>query len=221
MIAFDLISDSITYVKPDDSGERSLALMNVFQVKHLPVIDDDNKLLGIISDDDILVRKFNETIESYNLDLSDISVNSDQHIFDIIHLLSKYDISMVPVMENNKYIGAIRKQDAISFLGKGFSFSSPGSIIELWIQKRNYSLAEISRIVESENASIISLFISDSSEDKSKLKVIIKIDKDDLTKIIASFERFEYEINASFTEHNDYDELLKERYDSLMHYLNV
>jgi CBS domain-containing protein len=221
MIATDFISDSITYAKSEYTGERVLTLMNIFQVKHLPVIDKDLHLLGLISDDDILIRSYDESIESYGIDYKQVLVQPDQHIYDIIHLLSKNDISLVPVVEDKRYVGSIRKQDVISFLGKSFSFSKPGSIVELLIQYRNYSLAEISRIIEAENAKILSVFIAESDPDNNRLKVILKIDKEDIGTIVAAFERFEYEVNASYTENNEYDDFLKERYDSLMRYLNV
>jgi CBS domain-containing protein len=221
MIATDFISDSITYVKNDYSGEQVLTLMNVFQVKHLPVIDNNRALLGLISDDDVLVRSYDQPISSYKLEYKQVQVAPEQHVYDIIHLLSKRDISLIPVVEDKKYIGSIRKQDVISFLGKSFSFTYPGSIIELIIQNRNYSLAEISRIVEAENAKILSVFIAEAGEDNNRLKVILKINKPDISTIIAAFERFEYEINASYTDHSEYDDLLRERYDALMRYLNV
>jgi len=221
MIAADFISDSITYIKEEYIGEHVLTLMNVFQVKHLPVIDSDNGFLGLISDDDVLIRNYEEKIETYKLEYKQVWVSPEQHIYDIIHLLSKHDISLIPVIEAEKYIGSIRKQDVISFLGKSFSFSYPGSIVELQIQNRNYSLAELSRIVEAENAKILSVFIAESDEDNSRLNVILKIDKQDISHIVASFERFEYEVKASYTDENDYDDLLRERYDALMRYLNV
>lgn len=221
MIATDFISDSITYVKNDYSGEQVLTLMNVFQVKHLPVIDNNRVLLGLISDDDVLIRSYDQPIVEYKLQYKQVQVGPDQHIYDIIHLLSKRDISLIPVVEENKYIGSIRKQDVISFLGKSFSFSYPGSIIELIIQNRNYSLAEISRIIEAENAKILSVFIAEAGEDNNRLKVVLKINKQDISTIIAAFERFEYEIDASYTDHNEYGDLLRERYDALMRYLNV
>jgi acetoin utilization protein AcuB len=221
MIASDFISDTITCVKNDYSGEQVLTLMNVFQVKHLPVIDDNMALLGLISDDDILIRDYDNSIESYQLELKKVSVAPDQHIYDIIHLLSKHDISLIPVMDDDRYMGSIRKQDVISFMGDSFSFTYPGSIVELVIQNRNYSLAELSRIVEAENAKILSVFIAESDQDNNCMNVILKIDKQDITSIISAFERFEYEVKASYTDHNDYDDLLKERYDALMRYLNV
>lgn len=221
MIAADFISDSITYVKTDYSGEQVLTLMNIFQVKHLPVIDNEGILLGLISDDDILIRNYSELIASYKLEFKMVQVAPDQHIFDIIHLLSKNDISLIPVVQESKYIGSIRKQDVISFLGNSYSFSHPGSIVELLIQNRSYSLTELSRIVEAEHAKILSVFIAEADQDNHRLKVILKIDKDDISPIIAAFERFEYEVEASYTNHNEYDDMLKERYDALMRYLNV
>jgi acetoin utilization protein AcuB len=221
MITTDFISDSITYVKNNYKGEQVLTLMNVFQVKHLPVVNDEFELLGLISDDDILIRNFEQSIEEYNLEYKKVEVSPDQHIYDIIHLFSKHDISLIPVVADNKYIGSVRKQDVISFLGNSYSFTYPGSIVELLIPNRNYSLAELSRIIEAENAKILSLFIADNGEDNNVLKVIIKINKQDITSIIAAFERFEYEVKASYTDENEYDELLRERYDALMRYLNV
>lgn len=221
MTASEFISDSITFVKMDYSGERVLTLMNVFQVKHMPVVNEEYELIGLINDDDILIRNYDENIGSYHLELPRLFVSPEQHIYDIIHLLSTHDISLLPVLDKNHYIGSIRKQDVISFLGKGFSFSFPGSIIELIIQKRNYSLVDITRIIEAENARILSVFIAETSNEESTFKVILKIDKNDITPILAALERFEFEINASYTEHNEYDEFLKERYDSLMRYLNV
>ena len=221
MIATDFISESITFAKSGYSGEQVLTLMNVFQVKHLPMIDDQFGYLGLVSDDDILIRNYDQSIASYKIEYQQVHVLPDQHIFDIIHVFSKHDISLVPVVDDQKYIGSIRKQDVISFLGNSFSFSYPGSILELLIQNRNFSLAEISRIVEAENAKIISLFIAESGEDHAQFKVILKFNKQDISQIIAAFERFEYEINASYTEVNEYDDMLKERYDSLMRYLNV
>ena len=164
MTALEFISDSITYVRPEFTGERILTLMNIFQVKHLPVLDPENHFLGLVADDDILIKDFKDKLESYHVEYLDVRVAPDQHIFDIIHTLSKHDISMIPVIENNNYLGSIRKQDVISFLGNGYSFSTPGSIIELLIHKRHYSLVKISQIIESENGKILSVFIAGPSD---------------------------------------------------------
>ena len=85
--------------------------------------------------------------------------------------------------------------------------------------KRDYSLAEIARLVESENASILSSFIS-SRPDSSKLEVTLKLNRREIKHIVATFERFEYVVKASFQE-SDYMDSLMERYDSLMNYLSV
>ena len=80
-------------------------------------------------------------------------------------------------------------------------------------------MAEISRIVESENALILSSFVS-SAPDSPQVEVTLKINRENLQAVIATFVRFKYQIKASFNE-TAYQESLKERYDALMSYLNV
>ncbi|MCB0641068.1 MAG: CBS domain-containing protein, partial [Phaeodactylibacter sp.] len=85
--------------------------------------------------------------------------------------------------------------------------------------RRDYSLAEMSRLVESENAAVLSAFVS-SSLDGSLIDVTLKINRQNVQPIISVFERFNYEIKATFNE-RDYTDTLRERYDLLMNYLNV
>ncbi|NJO00896.1 MAG: hypothetical protein HC880_03685 [Bacteroidia bacterium] len=88
------------------------------------------------------------------------------------------------------------------------------------IDTRDYSLTEISRLVESNNAKILSTHISRDKEDYTKLRVTLKINKIDLNRIVATFERFNYRIIAKF-QSADNVEMDKERIDLLFKYLNI
>ena len=119
-------------------------------------------------------------------------------------------------------LSSLQALDSFAFAqvyAKSFSFSEPGSILVLGTSKPNYSLAEISRIVESENASILSTFLT-SIENSNEVQVTLKINKRDINSIIATFQRYDYEITASFSEYEYIDDM-KDRYDALMNYLNV
>ena len=72
---------------------------------------------------------------------------------------------------------------------------------------------------ESENAAILSTFLT-SEENSNRVQVTLKINKQDIGSIIASFQRFDYDITATFSDYEYIDDL-KERYDALMSYLNV
>jgi predicted transcriptional regulator len=221
LIAKELISDTITSVDPNDKGEKILFMMNIFQVKNLPIVKD-NKLINIIEEDDILTNGFDKKTSEYQLSNKKVYVTKNCHIFNIIDKLAKNDLSIIPVVdEEENYMGCIAQQDIFQYFGDIFSFEFPGSIIELTIPVRDYSLQQISHIVESENASIIGLMINDENPKDTYMDVIIKLNKKNISGIISAFERFEYKIKASYSSENYSLDTLKERYDALMHYLNV
>jgi len=88
-----------------------------------------------------------------------------------------------------------------------------------YLNLHDYSLSEISRIVESNDAKILSLYIS-SHTDSTKLEVTIKINRTDLSAIIQTFNRYNYTIKASFHQ-SEYVDDLKDRFDSFMSFLNI
>ena len=81
----------------------------------------------------------------------------------------------------------------------------------------DYSLAEISRIVESNDTKILSSHVA-SSYDSSQVELVLKLNNTDLTRIIASFDRFGYTIKESYHE-SEQDDDLQDRYDTLMNFL--
>ena len=219
MIAKDLISYELSPLRTSDTGEESITMMSIFHVKHLPIVNDV-QFLGLISEDDILNHDMDEPIGSYSLALARPFCYENEHIFEVMSKMANGSLTVIPVVdENDNYIGLIKMEDIVLFYAKSFSFSEPGSILVISTSRPNYSLAEISRIVESENASILTTFLT-SSEASTEVQVTLKINKRDINSIIASFQRFDYEITASFSEFEYIDDM-KDRYDALMSYLNV
>ncbi len=219
MIAANLLSHEFVPLRTSDTGKEALGIMSDFYVKHLPIVNN-KEMLGLVSEDDILQNDVEEAVGSYPLSLSSPHVNDRDHLYDVLRVLSEYNLTIVPVIDSdNNYLGLITQGDLLRFFAQIGSFTEPGSIIVFEMSKQDYSLAEISRIVESENAAILSSFIT-STLDTTQIDVTVKINRQDLQSIMATFERFNYTIKASFQE-MEYFEGLRERFDSLMSYLNV
>jgi len=220
MVAENLISTAILPLKTSDTGEDALKVMDDFYVRHLPIVNT-KQLLGVISEDDILLHNVMEPVGSYALSMIRPYVRDTDHIYEVMRLLAENQLTIIPVIDaEGDYMGMISLEDVLNHFAQTGSFTEPGSIIVLEIQRRDYSLSEISRIVESEGAVILSSFITSHMSDASLIDVTLKINKQTIQGIMATFERFGYEIKASFNE-SDYLESLQERYDSLMSYLNV
>ena len=116
-------------------------------------------------------------------------------------------------------MGSATDSSIFNFLSDQFTFSERGGIIVVEIKITDYSLSEISRIVESEGFMITGSYMS-ILDDKSHLLLTFKVNTFDLVRILSTMERFGYKIKASFNEEGYFD-VLKDRYDSLMSFLNV
>lgn len=219
MIAQDLISKDIVPVKTSDKGRLVLSLMSDNLVKHLPIVNED-ELLGIISENDVLTHDLDKSIDSFNLSMNRPYADQNMHVFDVMALMSEHRLTIIPVTNyKNTYLGAICLEDLLNYFAKSFSFSEPGSIIVLEMHKSEYSLVELSQIIESERAAILSTFIT-THPDSMKVHVTIKINTPEIHHILASLERHEIYVKASYSDHK-IDDSLMERYDSLMKYLSV
>lgn len=219
MTAKDLISYELSPLRSSDTGEESITMMSIFHVKHLPIVNDV-QFLGLISEDDILNHDMDEPIGSYSLGLVRPFSYETEHIFEVMSKMANGNLTVIPVVDSDdNYVGLIKMEDLVLYYAKSFSFSEPGSILVLSTSKPNYSLAEISRIVESESAAILSSFLT-ATDESTEVQVTLKINKRDINSIIAAFQRFDYEITASFSEYEYIDDM-KDRYDALMSYLNV
>jgi CBS domain-containing protein len=221
MLAKDLISDVIPSLHTSDSGQKALYWMDIFRISHLPIVNNVD-FLGLISDKDIYDHNMaEEPIGNHNLSLFSPFVTYDQHIYEVIELCSELQLSIVPVLDHeNKYMGAITLSDLMHYFADVSSLKQPGGIIVLDLNANDYSLSEIAQIVESNDAKILSLYITSPAE-TTKMEVTLKINRKDLTSIIQTFIRYNYIIKASFMDENDLNSLYENRYESFMKYLSI
>jgi CBS domain-containing protein len=221
MLAKELISDIIPAIGTADTGLEALNWMEIFRVSHLPIVENKD-FLGLISDADIYDLNIAEDpISKHSLSLFSPYVTEDQHIYEVIELVSRLNLTVVPVLDpEKKYMGLITTNDLIKYFADLSAVKNPGGIIVLELNQNDYSLTQIAQIVESNDAKILSLYIN-SPEDSMRLEVTIKVNRTDLFGIIQTFERFNYEIKAQFMEDDEMDSLYNSRYESFMKYLNI
>jgi CBS domain-containing protein len=219
MLANSLITNGIVPLKTSETGEEALGLMSELNLSHYPIVNNE-QLLGLISDEDIIGNNIEEPIGSYSLSLSKAFVRNNDHLYEVLRLLGESKLTIIPVVDDeDKYLGIITQNDLLNYFADSGSFTEAGSILVLEVPKRDYSMAEISQIVESEDGVILSSFIT-TNLDESVVDVTLKINKHQIQPIIANFERYSYKVKFTMQEDEIFD-AAKERYDSLMSYLNV
>jgi len=219
MQANALISSSIKSIHPVEDGNKALEMMDQFRINHLAIVKN-NFYLAIVSDKEIMNwYSEDECIEEHLNNLASPHVKYNQHLFDIIEVLEKNNLSIVPVLdEKNQYLGVITSRKLMYSIAKSATIQSPGGVIVLEMNNNDYSLTEIANIIESNNTRILSSYII-SKPNSTNIEVTIKLNKKDITAIIKDFERRGYSISASYKE-EEADEDFLERYESLMRFLD-
>lgn len=221
MVARDLISDVIPSLKTSDTGQIALNWMEIFRISHLPIVNNLD-FLGLISDADIY--EFNqpdEPIGNHKLTLFKPFVTTEQHLFEVIGLASRLKLSIVPVLdEKNHYKGVITTNDLIKYIAGISSMEQPGAIIVLEMLERDYSLSQIAQIVEGNNIKVLSMYIT-SPPDSTRLEVTLKINSDNLTSVVKTFERYNYEVKTWLSDDDSMDRFYSERLDMLLKYLDI
>lgn len=220
MITKNYIKDFIPPLKITDTGVRAMQWMKSFHLDHLPVVEGV-KYKGILRDSDLQkVSDLNATLAELNLPYTRIFINENQYIFDALEFITKYGISIVPVLNNEgNYVGLLTLVDVIDCFAKTKSVKSPGGIIILKIKEKDYSLSEISRIVEANEGLILSSSLEETA-DPAEFELTLKINKLDLSRILASFFRLNFQVVASY-HNSEFTNDMEDRYNAFMTYLNV
>jgi acetoin utilization protein AcuB len=220
MTVRELVTDKITPLKTSDTSIEALAMMDEFRVSHLPIVNNID-YLGLISEEDIFENnRFEDSVGDHQLSLARPFVTEDQHMFEAIKVMAELNLSLLPVLDKkNAFLGVITRETLVKHFAEITAVKNPGGIIILEVNDRDYSLSEIAQIVESNDAKILSLYIR-SFDDSIKMEVVIKLNRLDISSVIQTFERYHYEIKASFSE-GDINDLLQDRFDSFMKYLKT
>ena len=220
MLNKDVISVAIPTLHLDDTAAQALQLMAEFHFEHLPVVVD-NKLAGLVYEDDLMdISNDSTPLSEIQSLFSKLVVKADNHFLEAVQLVNEYGLTIIPVIEGEQeFIGAISQGDLFKQLAKQTGANEPGGIIVLELEKRGYSFSEISKLVETNDAQITQLnsYYDNTTE---TFLVTIKVNKFEISDIVATFQRYDYTVKYYFGEEL-FENELRNNYDHLMNYLNM
>ena len=215
----EYILDDLEVLTPESLVKKAQQIFETFPITHLPIVKN-GELLGSISESDIQtidekLSKISEHSHLIDFFFTDESIT----LLKTIKLFSENDTNIMPVLNNEKkYMGYFELNDVLEFFCSSSSLFSDGVIIVIEKNKKDFSMSEVSQIVESNNANILGLYISNQTSDI--IQATVKINSEDINEVIQTFRRYNYNL---ISEHKDdfYLQDLKDRSDYLQKYLNM
>lgn len=218
MLVTDYISKDFIPPKLNQTVGHGLALVNAYGLSHIPVFEGLS-FAGSLS---------RETLSEHEpgillSDLQDFSeffyMTENGSLLDAVQNFHNYDTNVLTVLNaERQYLGMLMMDDVISGLSTMPFISEPGAIMVVEVSQKQFSISEIAKIAESNNARIIGLFLTGYQDDK--IRITLKLISDNLTSVGETFERFNYTVLHKFFN-DEKEDLMKDRFDLLMKYLDI
>lgn len=208
-------------IKPLETSQKIAEAKDLFSelpYTHFPV-SENGIYVGCITSEDALSIDEASVIGENKFNFDRFFVRNSMIWLDVLEEFGKNDCNIMPVLnEKNTYIGYYELKDVLKFFQESPFLKEEGGIIVVQKPKLDYSISQITQIVEGNGGKLLGLFISNINE--NMVEITIKISQSYMNEIIQGFRRYEYEIISEHQE-DSYLENLKERSDYLDKYLNM
>lgn len=220
MTADYIISNEIPAITGNYTGDRAVEIMETYLVSELPVVENKN-YLGLITMTDIYnLHLFEKQIISAKNSFKRVFIYENVHFFDIFRAFALYNTNILPVLDiKYNFKGVISQKKLIKDLSNILCVKEEGYHLKFTIKNSDFSATQISNIVETNNAKVLSMYVDYINS--VEINVYLKISTKDIEAVLQSFERYDYNIFILNNTQSDYTDLYKERIDNLINYLNI
>ncbi len=217
MVLKNLITNDFKPFGSDRSLHDFKVLAHDFKLSHVPVVEKDY-FKGVLNEE-CFEECENKTLRELLSHLEKFSLTPSQTIFQAVNMFRLYGTNFIAIVsEDEKYLGYITVEDVLAEWSKSPYISEPGALLIVETNLKDYSMSEVSKIVESNNARIYGMNIHRFMEDR--IQVLLKISAANVDSVIETFERFNYTLifKSSSTEK---DNFLQDRYNQFMNFLDI
>jgi acetoin utilization protein AcuB len=216
LISSSYIKDIIT-LRPSDSVEAVISLFDQYHVSYLPVLEK-SVLIGIISIIDIASCEPDDTIADYIQKQGYPIIHEEVDALEVLRLIAAHKAECAAIVNlKNEFIGLVYLRDLAAMYATGITHQH-GATISISMHPRNYSLFEIARLVESNDAKILHFFITHPNEADQEISLTMRLNVTFIGKILNAFERFNYQVTAVYNAEQSDDDI-ESKYKYLIHYL--
>ena len=218
MLITDLISKDFVPVTTKSTVEKALKTLDGYRLSHIPLFEGLT-FLGNVAEEHLNDRPLEEELVQSKPFVDYFFLTENSSIFDAVNAFYTHNSNMIPVLTHaEEYLGIVLVEDIMCALSKLPLLSEPSAMLTVKIPTKQYAMSEVTKIIESNNGRIFGTFISGFDGDMTE--VTLKFNAESLTSVVETFERFGYLIKYKFFN-DDKQDLVNDRYDQLMKYLDV
>lgn len=221
MLVRELISESALPVSRTDTVGEALSTAVTGEMNHLPVVDEERRLIGMVRLASLLKEEnLSRPVGDLPFD-APVSVLEDAHLYEAIQLVVDQGTDVVPVIDaEGKYVGSIGLADVLNPITRLLAVGVRGSIVEVDISSKDFTLRHLIQAVEQTGAKVLSIGTALTDQAGDTIRVVLKTTAEDTSRIRAVIGHLGYRVHRA-TGRSIQDEEFQHRVAELMHYLDV
>lgn len=197
-------------ISPDASFFEARNLIHEKGIRHLPVVDKNNKLVGIVTDRDIRQAAPSDatllSVQELNYLLGKLKVSAfmtpkdklititpDALIEEAVQLMHDHKIGSLPVVEGEKLYGIFTETDVLDHFVDIFGFKQKGTRLTLALEDKPGTLLEVLQVFKKHNVNVISI-VTPSFMVEGKRIAAIRIKTEEYKDIVKDLEKTGYDV---------------------------
>lgn len=221
MTVASFISTSTPPLKPEDTVEYALGLLLELRVRHLPVVGRDNRVVGIVSEEQLLDAPGPDAAVSSLIGIAPVTVNRDAHLFDATKVIMDHELTTVPVVDSSgSYLGVLRRHELFDRFASLLATQEPGAILALEVDERDVLLSQIIYLIEQNDVRVLSAATETRGMPEGTVGITLKLNVRDASRVKHILEHNGYHVVSAFGEDEDSEDLLN-RVQEFLRYLEV
>ena len=203
VIVEEIMKKNVITLTEDATIEDAMAVLNNHRIRHIPIVDELNQVVGIVSDRDIRDAGPSTLDKNHKVNLDQpISIIMKRNVFtahplDFVEEISsdfyEHNIGCLPIVEDEKLVGIVTETDMLHTLVKLMGAHQPSSQIEVRVENITGKLAEIAAIFKKSNVNITSVLVYPCKDLNYKI-LVFRFQTMDPRSIIAEIEQEGYTI---------------------------
>ncbi len=222
MIASQLINPMLPSLKPSDSVRNAMDWMEEQRCYQLAVVEA-GEYRGLVSYDFLEeITSSEDLIGDLVLQLPEVYATEFQHIFELLRLSVQHGLESIPVLyEDLTFAGSIEVSEMLKRFADALGVQEPGAVLVLKVEQRDYSMAEVSRLIESDGVKIISSYYTTRPVNGGEESFLtFKLNKREVTAVVSTLERYGYHIQELYAN-DPVESIDRQRLDLLLKYLET
>jgi acetoin utilization protein AcuB len=186
MIVEEIMKSDVSTLTFDSTIKDAIHLMKTKRIRHLPVIDSENHMIGLVTDRDIKDALPSIFYSGENKDVLYKTVKEIMntnvitgHPLDFVEEISavfyEHHISCLPIIQDKKLVGIVTETDLLHTLVQLTGAHQPGSQIEVKVPNRAGMLCEVTGVISKKKANLLSVLVYPDKKDENYKILVLRV----------------------------------------------